>query len=109
MNGRFGVRSFFPRLSNYEEINENTEERKFLMKNADLNEMAYKVLILSIDVRSSSGKIVFNIIKGYKSRDNNDGNSALVWDKLNKKFDSVSAPSLVKVERAFRQSNLENG
>jgi hypothetical protein len=31
-----------------EEINEKTEEGKVLMKNADLNEMAYTELILSI-------------------------------------------------------------
>jgi hypothetical protein len=40
-----------------EEINEKTEERKVFMKNADLNEMDYSELILSIKVRSSSGKV----------------------------------------------------
>jgi hypothetical protein len=40
-----------------EEFNEKTEERKVFMKNADLNEMDYTELILSIKVRSSSGKV----------------------------------------------------
>jgi hypothetical protein len=41
------------------------------MKNADLNEMDNMELILLIDVRSSSGKVVSSIIKGFKSRDGN--------------------------------------
>jgi hypothetical protein len=49
-----------------EEINENTEEGNVLM-NADINEMGFTGLILSIGVRSSGGKVVFSIIKGCKS------------------------------------------
>jgi hypothetical protein len=79
------------------------------MKNADFHEMAYTELILSIDVRSNSGKAVFSIIKGYKSRDYTDGNSSLDWDKVKKNFDPDSSPSLVKTERASMQSKLEKG
>jgi hypothetical protein len=93
----------------YEEINENTEGGKVLMKKADLNEIAYMELILLIDVRSSSGNVVFSIIKGCKSRDYTDGNSSSAWGKLKKKFDPVYDPSLVKTERVFRQSKLERG
>ena len=39
-----------------EEINEKTDEGKIMMKIFDLNELAYTELILSIDVRTSSGK-----------------------------------------------------
>jgi hypothetical protein len=67
-----------------EEINERTEEGKVLMENADLNEMAYTELILLIDIRSSSGKDVFSIIKECKSREYTDGISELSWDKLKK-------------------------
>jgi hypothetical protein len=45
---------------------------------------------------------VFSIIKGCKSRDYTDGNSALAWDKLKEKFDLVSDPSLIKTGRVFR-------
>jgi hypothetical protein len=44
--------------------NEKTEQGKFLMENGDINEIAYTELIISIDVRRSSGKVVFSIIKG---------------------------------------------
>jgi hypothetical protein len=47
------------------------------MKNTDLNEMVYIYLILLIGVRISSGKVVFSIIKGFKSRDYFDGNVEL--------------------------------
>jgi hypothetical protein len=33
----------------------------------------------------------------------------LAWDKLKKKVDPISAPSLVKTERAFMKSKLEKG
>jgi hypothetical protein len=70
-----------------EEINQKTEEGKVLMQNADLHEMVYKELILSIDVRISSGEVVFGIIKGCKRREYIDRKSALAWHNLTKKFD----------------------
>jgi hypothetical protein len=48
-------------------------------------------------------------MKWFLSWDCTDGNSALAWDELNKKFDFVSAPLFVKTERSFRQSKLEKG
>jgi gag-polypeptide of LTR copia-type len=63
-------------------------------------------LILSIDVRNSSGKIAFGILKHCKTKDYEDGNATHAWEKLKKKFDPVSAPSLVKTERMFRESKL---
>jgi hypothetical protein len=77
------------------------------MKNAGFNDIVCMELILSIDVGSNNGKVVFIFIKGCKSRDYNDGNSALAWDKLKKKFDPVFDPPSVKTERAFRQSKLK--
>jgi hypothetical protein len=89
------------------EINEKNEKGKVLMKNVDLHEMAYMEMILLTDVRCSSGKVVFSIIKGWKSRDYTDGNSASARDKIKNKYDTVSDPSLVKLGRSFRQCKLE--
>ena len=44
-----------------EELEEKSEEGRRMMKNADLNELAFTELILSIDVSNSSGKIAFGI------------------------------------------------
>jgi ligand-binding sensor protein len=60
-----------------EEVNKRLKKERILMKNSDLNEMAYTELILSIEVRRRSGKVMFVIIKGRKSRDYTDGNYAL--------------------------------
>ena len=70
------------------------------------NKNAYTKLILPIDVSNSQGKIAFGIVKSCKSKEFEDGNAALAWDKLKKKYDPISAPSLVKTERIFRESRL---
>jgi hypothetical protein len=46
-----------PKIS--EEFEEKSEEGRRMMKNADLNELAFAELILSIDVSNSSGNIAF--------------------------------------------------
>jgi hypothetical protein len=66
-------------------MDEKTEEGKKLMRITDLNEMAFTKLILSIDVSNSNGKIAFGIVKSCKSKEFEDGNVALAWEKLKKK------------------------
>ena len=62
-----------------EEFEEKTEEGKRVLKNADLNELAFTESILSIDVRSSNGKIEFGILKICKTKDYEDGNASMAW------------------------------
>jgi gag-polypeptide of LTR copia-type len=87
-------------------IDEKTEEGKRLSRITDLNEIAFTELILSIDVNNSNGKIAFGIVKSGKTKEFEDGNAALAWGKLKKKYDCISAPSSVKTERMFRESRL---
>jgi hypothetical protein len=87
-------------------IDDKTEEGKKLLRIADSNEIAFTELILSIDVSNSNGKIAFGIVKSCKSKEFEDVNAALAWEKLKKKYDHISAPSLVKRERMFRESRL---
>jgi hypothetical protein len=44
-----------------DELEEKSEEGRRIMKNADLNQLAFTELLLSIDVSNSSGKIAFGI------------------------------------------------
>jgi hypothetical protein len=44
-----------------------------------MNELAYTELILSIDVKTSSGKVAFNLLKGCKNKYDADGNECMVW------------------------------
>jgi hypothetical protein len=51
-----------------EELEEKSEEGRRMIKNADLNELVFTELILSIDVSNSSGKIAFGILKVERRR-----------------------------------------
>jgi hypothetical protein len=64
---------------------------------------------LSIDDKTSSGKVAFNLFKGCKNKDYADGNASMAWERLENKFEPSSAPSLVKLEKQFRQCSLKKG
>jgi hypothetical protein len=73
---------------------------------SNLNELAYTELILSIDVRTSSGKVAFKMFKDCKNKYNTEINTAIAWKSLKNKNEPTLAPSLVKTETMFRQSSL---
>jgi hypothetical protein len=81
----------------YEEIDETSEIGKKKSIIIEVNEIAYTELILSIDVKASSGKVAFKIIRGYKTKDYKDGNGVIAWERLKNKYEPVSAPSMVKL------------
>jgi hypothetical protein len=85
-----------------EKFDEGTESGKKKSIAIEMNEIAYTELILSIDVRTSSGKVAFNLIKGCKNKDYPDGNAAIAWERPKNKYEPISAPSLVKLEKQFR-------
>jgi hypothetical protein len=89
-----------------EEINEKTYEGKSKLNIFNINEVAYTELILSINVRTSSDKAEFNIVKGCKNKDYTEGNVEMAWERLNNKYEPMSVPSLMKTERMFRQSSF---
>jgi hypothetical protein len=69
-----------------EVFDEKSDEDKSMLRIIDFDEMAFTKLVLSIDVSSSSGKIVFGIVKSCKSKDYEDGHAGLAWGKLKKKI-----------------------
>ena len=75
-----------------DELEEKSEEGRRMMKNADLNELAFTELILSIDVSNSSGKIAFGILKSCKTKDYEGGNASLAWERLKMKLDQYLHP-----------------
>jgi hypothetical protein len=86
-----------------------SEEGKKLAITADMNELAYKELILLIDDKTSSGKVAFNLVKGCRNKDYADGNANMAWERLKNKFEPSPAPSLVKLGKQFRQRSLKQG
>jgi hypothetical protein len=61
-----------------EEYDEVSDIGKKMSRATELNEIAYRELILSIDVKTSNGKIAFNIVKSCKSKDYPDGKLLLL-------------------------------
>ena len=80
-----------------------------MLKIIELNKIAFTAVILSIDVKTSNGKIAFNLVKGCKSKDYPDGNAATAWERLKNKYEPISAPSMVKLEKQFRGLALKKG
>jgi hypothetical protein len=74
-----------------------------------LNEIAYTEPILSIDVKGINGKIAFNIVKGCKTKNYPDKNVASSWEKSTNKYEPVSAPSMVKLDKQFRELTRKKG
>jgi hypothetical protein len=58
-------------------------------------------LILSIDDKISSSKVAFNLVKGFKSNDDVDGNPFMAWERLKNKFEVCS-------QKESRTSELKN-
>jgi hypothetical protein len=69
-----------------------SEEGKKLTIAADMNELAYTDLILSIDDKTNSGKVAFNLVKGCKNKDYEDGNASIALKRLKNKFNRHQLP-----------------
>lgn len=75
---------------------------------AKLNRLAFMDLILSIDHKSSRGKVAFRLVKNCKSSAYPEGNSKLAWDRLVAKYAPKSTPSLLKMKKKFENSKLSS-
>ena len=73
-----------PTHEEYEEALEGDNELdKKIVKLGELNELAYKDLILSINTNSFVGiKRTFGLVKNAKSVDFPEGNCKIAWDRL---------------------------
>jgi hypothetical protein len=109
---RFAFKDFLLRklsiLTVDEEIDEGTESRKKKSVIIELNEIAYTELIQSIDVKTSSGKVAFNIFKGCESNVYPDGNAACM-ERPKNKYEPILAPSLVNLQKQFSELTLKKG
>jgi hypothetical protein len=90
-----------------EEIDETSDIGKKKSIIIELNEIACTELILSIDVKANSAKVAFNIIREFKTKDYPDGNGAIVLERFKNKYEHASAPSMVKLEKQFRELSLK--
>ena len=61
-----------------------------------------------MNVKKATDKVEFQIVKGFKTKEYEDGNAAMAWERLKKKYQPTSAPSLVKLVCAFKKSVLKD-
>jgi hypothetical protein len=74
---------------------------------ADLNDLVYIELFVLIDDKISIGKVALNFFKRCKIYEYVDSNAFMEWERLKNRFESVSAPSSVKMEKQFCQCTLK--
>ena len=92
-----------------DEMIDETEDGKKKKRAKEMNEIAYTELILSMDPKKSAGKVAFKLVKGTKTEEFPDGNAKIAWERLIKKYRPSSAPTMVNLEKTFRQSKLGKG
>ena len=79
-----------------------------ILKQGDLNEVAYEDLNLLINTSSFVGKVAFGLGKNAKSADFPKGNFNIAWDKLVRKYALHTALPLLKLNSEFHNSKLES-
>ena len=87
-------------------FDETTAEGKILKKARDANELAYTDLILSIDGSTANGRVAFNLVRLSKTKDLTYGDARMAWSRLQNKFATKSAPSLMALKKEFTNSRL---
>ena len=91
-----------------EEFDENTPQGKEKKRLREANESAFTDLILSIDGTSANGRVAFNLIRLSKTKDRVDGDARMAWMRLQNKYATKSAPSLIALKKEFTNSRLES-
>jgi len=66
-------------------------------------------LLLTISPKTDAGKVAFSIVKNAKSADLPDGNAKATYDQLDARYRPKNAPTLVSLEKQFRECYLREG
>jgi hypothetical protein len=90
-------------------IDEKTDFGKKKSMIIKSNEIANNELIFLINVKTNSGKVAFNIIKGCNTKDYPNGNGEIAWERLKDKYEPLSKSSMVKLEKQFGELPLKIG
>jgi hypothetical protein len=75
----------------------------------DLNELGYSDLTLSMDTDSPAGNVAFGIVRSSKSTEYPDGNIAVAWERLRRKYAPTTAATLSKYQEKFFTAKLKKG
>ena len=76
---------------------------KKIIKLGELNELAYKDIVLSIN-----RKVAFNLIKNCKSKEFPKGNCRLAWECLVRKYEPHTTLKLLKLKKELTNMKLDD-
>jgi hypothetical protein len=79
-----------------------------LVLTIEMNTLAFTKLILSMEDKISNSKVAFNSVNGYKKEILCRWKRKYGWEKLRNKLEPSPTPSLVKMEKHFRQYSDKN-
>ena len=85
-----------------------SEDDKKILELAKLNKKCYRDLMLSMNCSTIKGKVAFRLVKNCKSSEYPEGNSRLVWKRLNAKFASKTTTSLLGLKKRYENSSLQD-
>ena len=90
-------------------LSARTQDEKDAIKMYDANYNAYTGLLLTISPKTYAGKVAFSIVENAKSADLPDGNAKAAYDQLEARYRPKNAPTLVSLEKQFRECYLREG
>jgi len=83
-------------------------DEKIMKKHRDMNNYAYKELLLLIMMTTDEGHVAFHIVTGAVDTNLPDGNMTLAWKRLKDKYAPKLTPKKLELQRAFQVSCLKN-
>lgn len=86
-------------------FDEENEDHVALRK---MNDEAYMDLITNIDCETDTGKFFFGLVRASKSKEFENGNAAVAYHKLKKKYKPSTSVALMKIEGSYQNAILRN-
>ena len=91
----------------FEKLKGNETNCAELKEARELNELAFEDLVLSMDTKKGPGRIAANLVNSAKNGDFSEGDAKEAWDKLRKKCNPSTTPSLLRIKKEFNKSVLK--
>ena len=88
-----------------ETLDETKDSEKIQIR--ELNETAYGDLVTAMETTKPGGLVAFGVVKRSKSLDYEDGNAAVAWAGLRRKYAPKTAPTLSKITKLFYGARLK--
>jgi hypothetical protein len=90
-------------------LSARSQDEKDAIKTHDANSNAYTGLLPTIFPNTDAGKAAFSIVENAKSAGLPDGDAKAAYDQLEARYRPKNAPTLVSLEKQFRECYLREG